>query len=245
MKPEQVLLKRAENELVEAAKYIEYIDDGYMLHPAEQAYNKMKLLGVKKTLEDIGKWHKEGTFVLRGEKFIEETSDEPILSKELVFVIQETLAEMSKYLEWQENNLNVISEDDVQKLHLQVSQRVAQTLLKVRGLHKKDDWWKHEPKGLDIDKQAEIKTAYGSILVIGKNQDEVAKEDIKDNEYGRMGYCEKCSNLTGRTKVVDILPFAGEGGMRTEFECVDCARKERETRERNDYVDGIRYSQLF
>lgn len=174
--------------------------------------------------------------------------------KELLRSVQGTLNEMSKYLEWQEDNLNIISEDDVKKMHLRMSQQVAQTWVKVRdwnekGAHRNDALEEIKTQQpLDIDKQAEIKTPYGSMIVIGKDQDEVTKEFVTGYGYKHMGYCHKCDAATFRTKVTDILPFAGEGGMRVEFECEECAQEIRDIRERNAYVNRMHKennSQLF
>lgn len=153
----------------------------------------------------------------------------------LLHAVENLLDKVSRYLEDQEDVT------DSPERHEIISKEVADTWVAIRDFNEKsktkDEWWKHESKELDLTRQAEIKTAYGSILVIGKNQDEVTEEKTKGNEYGHEGSCHYCSTPTPRTRIVDMLPFAGEGGMRGIFECEGCAQEERETRERNEYVN--------
>lgn len=236
MKPEEVLLKRAEDELVSAKEYIEHVDG--LLPLAVKAYTKVKLFGVKETLKDLKNFNDKRIFIDHSDIFAKDYEH-----KELMRTVQGTLNTMSKYLEWQEDNLKAVSVGDVQKAHLHTSQQVAQALVKVRDWNEKGAHWNDTPEEiktpqpLDIDKQAEIKTAYGSILVIGKDQKELTEEKTESIQYKHLGYCHECDAATWRIKVEEIGAMPRRDVCMPKYECEDCAQGLREIRERNEYVN--------
>lgn len=253
MRPTEELLKKAQKELEGIVEYIEHIEGESLLPTPVKVYTKTKLLGAQSTLKDIKMWNEHRAFVDYSDTFRKE--DEPTPPKELLITIQETLNETSKYLEWQEDTLDVISECGVKKKHLRISQRVGDAWVKVRdwnqkGAHSNDAPEEIEsPQPLDINKQAEIKTAYGSILVIGKDQEEVTDEKTNSQEYRYLGYCHQCNIGTFRYKVEEINVMDRRAVMvQPKYECEECAQELREIRERNAYVNRMNTgnnSQLF
>lgn len=254
MKPEEVLLKRAEEELIRVEKYINNISDDFAFHPSIQAYNKATLLGVKSTLNDLNNFNDRHIFVDRSDVFAKK--NEPTPPEGFLRSVQHTLHEMAKYLEWQEDNLDIISECDVKKKHLRMSQQVSKAWVKVRDWNQKGARCDEEseevktPQPLDINKQAKIKTIYGSILVIGKDQEELTKEKTEGYGYKHMGYCHECNATTWRIKVEEIgaIPRGGGDVCIPVFECEECAQEVRDIRERNAYVNRMHKennSQLF
>jgi hypothetical protein len=249
MRPTEELLKKAQKELEGVVEYIEHIEGESLLPISVKVYTKTKLLGAQSTLKDIKMWNEHRAFVDHSDIFAKDY--EP---KELLRTVQGILNELSQYLEWQEDNLDEISKNSVQKDHLLISQRVAQTWVKVRDWNEKGAYWNDAPEEvkalqpLDINKQAEIKTTYGSILVIGKDQDELTEELIQASAPP-FGCCEGCNAPTLRLKI-EPLDITRDRIIfeKSTYECEECVQEAREMRERNAYVNRMNTgnnSQLF
>jgi hypothetical protein len=148
------------------------------------------------------------------------------------------LDRVSRYLEKLEDVITPFEEEE----HQLISKEIADVWAAVRGDYSKETP-AEESKPLDLNKQAEIKTAFGSVLVIGKDQEEMVEEERKLV----LGHCVECASPTARMRLDSESLMGGRAGIIVpQYECESCAQEAKETGWRNNPSDGIHLnSQLF